>query len=168
MYFLNVKYGTGDKMKRIRKNRKAQLFIIESFIAVSVMIIMVTALYEVQIATQPPIVPNYHEEVYTSLQSLDKVNVLDNYIYSVLNSLTANITYYGSLIEEGIYGSLPDNGEFNLHYINQTSGLEYAGSWINSHLTPPTEAIGIDYLISEVNGELIPCIIHLKVWLKGV
>lgn len=155
-------------MKKLTRSRKAQLFIIESFIAVSVMIIMVTALYEVQIATQPPIVPNYHEEVYTSLQSLDGINVLDNYIYSVINSLTENITYYQTIIEEGIYGSLPDNGEFSLYYENMTSGLEFAGSWINNHLTPPTETIGIDYLISEVNGELIPCVIHLQLWLKGV
>jgi len=155
-------------MKKLTKNRKAQLFIIEAFIAVSVMIIMVTALYEVQIATHPPIVPNYHEEVYTSLESLDAINVLDNYIYSVIYSMTENITYYRNIVKEGIYGSLPDNGEFNLYYENITSGIEYTGSWINNHLSPPTEAMGIDYLIAEVNGELIPCTIHLKVWLKGV
>jgi len=43
----------GDpKMIRLSKAKKGQLFIIEAFIAVSVMIIMVTALYEVQLATQ--------------------------------------------------------------------------------------------------------------------
>jgi hypothetical protein len=40
-------------LKKLMKNKKGQLFIIEAFIAVSVMIIMVTALYEVQLATQP-------------------------------------------------------------------------------------------------------------------
>lgn len=155
-------------MKKLTKNRKAQLFIIEAFIAVSVMIIMVTALYEVQIATQPPIEANYQEEVYTTLKLLDNQNVLDGYIYSVLNSQIANITYYRTVIEQAIYGSLPDNGEFNLYYENLTTSLEISGSWINQHLAPSAEAIGIDYLISEVNGELIPCTIHLKVWLKGV
>lgn len=155
-------------MKKLTKNRKAQLFIIEAFIAVSVMIIMVTALYEVQIATQPPIEANYQEEVYTTLKLLDNQNVLDGYIYSVLNSQIANITYYRTVIEQAIYGSLPDNGEFNLYYENLVTSLEISGSWINQHLAPSAEAIGIDYLISEVNGELIPCTIHLKVWLKGV
>ena len=155
-------------MKKLTKNRKAQLFIIEAFIAVSVMIIMVTALYEVQIDTQPPIEASYHEEVYTTLKLLDNQNVLDGYIYSVLNSQIANITYYRTVIEQAIYGSLPDNGEFNLYYENLTTSLEISGSWINQHLAPSAEAIGIDYLISEVNGELIPCTIHLKVWLKGV
>ena len=155
-------------MKKLTKNRKAQLFIIEAFIAVSVMIIMVTALYEVQIATQPPIEANYQEEIYTALKTLDDQNVLDGYIYSVLNSQIANITYYRTVIEQAIYGSLPDNGEFNLYYENLTTSLEISGSWINQHLAPSAEAIGIDYLISEVNGELIPCTIHLKVWLKGV
>jgi len=155
-------------MKKLTKNRKAQLFIIEAFIAVSVMIIMVTALYEVQIATQPPIEAKYQEEVYTTLKLLDNQNVLDGYIYSVLNSQIANITYYRTVIEQAIYGSLPDNGEFNLYYENLTTSLEISGSWINQHLAPSAEAIGIDYLISEVNGELIPCTIHLKVWLKGV
>ncbi len=155
-------------MKKLTKNRKAQLFIIEAFIAVSVMIIMVTALYEVQIATQPPIEAKYQEEVYTTLKLLDNQNVLDGYIYSVLNSQIANITYYRTVIEQAIYGSLPDNGEFNLYYENLTTSLEISGSWINQHLAPSAEAIGIDYLISEVNGELIPCTIHLRVWLKGV
>lgn len=155
-------------MKKLTKNRKAQLFIIEAFIAVSVMIIMVTASYEVQIATQPPIEAKYQEEVYTTLKLLDNQNVLDGYIYSVLNSQIANITYYRTVIEQAIYGSLPDNGEFNLYYENLTTSLEISGSWINQHLAPSAEAIGIDYLISEVNGELIPCTIHLKVWLKGV
>jgi hypothetical protein len=123
-------------MKKLTKNRKAQLFIIEAFIAVSVMIIMVTALYEVQIATQPPIEANYQEEVYTALKLLDNQNVLDGYIYSVLNSQIANITYYRTIIEQAIYGSLPDNGEFNLYYENLTTSLEISGSWINQHLAP--------------------------------
>ena len=155
-------------MKKLKKNRKAQLFIIEAFIAVSVMIIMVTALYEVQIATQPPIEPNYHEEVYTTIKSLDNLNILDGFIYSVINGLSSNITYYKSIIQQGIYGALPDNGEFNLYYENITSSTEIAGSWINQHISPPNEAIGLDYLISEVYGELIPCVIHLKLWLKGI
>ena len=64
-------------------NKKGQLFIIEAFIAVSVMIIMVTALYEVRIATQPPIVPSYNVELYEVMTTLDTNGQLNDFLIAL-------------------------------------------------------------------------------------
>jgi rhodanese-related sulfurtransferase len=155
-------------MKSIIKTRKAQLFIIEAFIAVSVMIIMVTALYEVQLATQPPPEVTYYESVYTTLNTLDDHNVLDNFLYAVVNGLTAQLVANKLTITQAIYASLPDNGEFNLYCENMTTSAIITGSWINQLFEPSSDAIGIEYLLLEANGVYLPCIFHLQVWLKGV
>lgn len=153
-------------MKTLWKSKKGQLFIIEAFIAVSVMIIMVTALYEVQLATQPPVEPSFHEEVYFSLQTLDNNGILDSYIYSVENSLSVDVVYYREIIKQAIYGALPDHGEFKLNYENLLTSTIVVGSWINENLDIADTVVSIDYLILEVYGEYTPYTIHLQVWLK--
>ncbi|MHA1199620.1 MAG: hypothetical protein ACTSQF_09870 [Candidatus Heimdallarchaeaceae archaeon] len=154
-------------MIKLGKSKKGQLFIIEAFIAVSVMIIMVTALYEVQLATQPSVEPEFHEEVYTALQALDANGFFDNYIYSINSAIPADITYYRTIITAAIYGALPDHGEFKLHYEDLQTSVIVSESHINEHLTTGDSVVSIDYLITEVYGEYAPYTIHLQVWLKG-
>ncbi len=154
-------------MIKLSKSKKGQLFIIEAFIAVSVMIIMVTALYEVQLATQPSAEPKFHEGVYSTLQALDANGFLDDYIYSIVNSIPADIIYYRNIISQAIYGALPDHGEFKLNYEDLQTSSIVTGSHINEHLTPGDSVISLDYFITEVYGEYAPYTIHLQVWLKG-
>lgn len=154
-------------MRKLSKNKKGQLFIIEAFIAVSVMIIMVTALYEVQLATQPSVEPEFHKEVYSTLQALDENGILDEYIYAVVNVVSDDITYYRTILTQAIYGALPDHGEFKLNYEDLQTSLIVVDSHINEHLTPGDTVISIDYLITEVYGAFAPYSIHLLVWLKG-
>ncbi|MHA1259762.1 MAG: hypothetical protein ACTSRO_09025 [Candidatus Heimdallarchaeaceae archaeon] len=100
-------------MKALLKSNKAQLFIIEAFIAVTVMIIMVTALYEVQLITQPSAEPNFSDEMYNTLKILDTNDQLDKYIYTLMYGSSSEISSMKNLLEQAFYGSLPDNGEFN-------------------------------------------------------
>ncbi|MCK5304317.1 MAG: hypothetical protein KAJ72_03640, partial [Candidatus Heimdallarchaeota archaeon] len=79
-------------MKRGIMNKKGQLFIIEAFIAVSVMIIMVTALYEVQLATQPPIETSYNVELFEVLTSLDNNGQLDEFLIAINSGTAADIS----------------------------------------------------------------------------
>lgn len=144
------------------------MFIIEAFIAVSVMIIMVTALYEVQLATQPSTEPNFQEDIYNTLKLLDKNGILDEYIVTVETGSAVEITNIKNTIKQAIYGVLPDNGEFQLYCENMESIDVVINSWINQALILPKETIGIDYLITEVNGEFESYIYHFQVWLKGV
>ena len=155
-------------MKRLTKNKKGQLFIIEAFIAVSVMIIMVTALYEVQLATQPSSEPNFQDDIYNTLKLLDKNGILDEYIITVETGSAVEIANIKNTIKQSIYGILPDNGEFQLFCENMASSDVVSDSWINRALILPKESIGIDYLITEINGEFGSYIYHFQVWLKGV
>ena len=155
-------------VKSLMKSKKAQLFIIEAFIAVSVMIIMVTALYEVQIATQVTPEPNFQEDVYNTLRALDRNGKLDEYFFALETGSIPEITNLKSILKQAIYGSIPDNGEFILSCENLTIEEIVADGWINQGITLPKESIGIDYLILEVQGEYSPYILHLQIWLKGV
>jgi hypothetical protein len=156
------------KMKKLAKSKKGQLFIIEAFIAVSVMIIMVTALYEVQLATQPSTEPNFQEDIYNTLKLLDQTGFLDEYIVTVKTGSPTEIASIKSTLKQSIYGMLPDNGEFQLFCESLNTGSVVTNGWINQGLTLPKETIGIDYLIIEVNGEFESYIFHFQVWLKGV
>jgi len=155
-------------MKSLAKNKKGQLFIIEAFIAVSVMIIMVTALYEVQLATQPSSEPNFQEDIYNTLKLLDQNNILDEYIDTVEGGIAGEILAIKNRIRQSIYGALPDNGEFQLFVESMNSSNIISNSWINRALILPKETVGIDYLVTEVNGEFESYIFHFQVWLKGV
>jgi hypothetical protein len=155
-------------MKALFRNKKGQLFIIEAFIAVSVMIIMVTALYEVQLATQPTSEMNFHENIYSTMKALDNNGVLDEFVYALKIDSVIDISSQKAIIQQALYSALPDNGEFRLYCQNVTSSEIMTNSWINQHLSLATEAIGIDYMITEIMGEFDPCIFHLHVWLKGV
>ncbi|MBA7532392.1 hypothetical protein ES705_24618 [subsurface metagenome] len=159
----------GDlKMIRLSKAKKGQLFIIEAFIAVSVMIIMVTALYEVQLATQLSPELNLEDEVFISIRALDNTGNLDRYLYSLETGITADIELYKEIIEQAIYGSLPDNGQFLLFCENVTVSEVIPESWINQHLTLPDSTTGIDYLVTEVNGKFTEYIFHFQFWIIGV
>jgi len=159
----------GDpKMIRLSKAKKGQLFIIEAFIAVSVMIIMVTALYEVQLATQLSPELNLEDEVFTTIRALDDTGTLDKYLYSLETGITADIELYKKTIEQAIYGSLPDNGQFLLFCENVTVSEVIPESWINQYLTLPDSTTGIDYLVTEVNGKFTEYIFHFQVWIIGV
>ncbi len=159
----------GDpKMIRLSKAKKGQLFIIEAFIAVSVMIIMVTALYEVQLATQLSPELNIDDEVFIAIKALDNTGNLDKYLYSLETGIPADIELYKKIIEQAIYGSLPDNGQFLLFCENVTVSEVIPESWINQYLTLPDSTTGIDYLVTEVNGKFTEYIFHFQIWIIGV
>ena len=155
-------------MIRLSKAKKGQLFIIEAFIAVSVMIIMVTALYEVQLATQLTPTLNLEDEVFITIRALDNTGNLDKYLYSLETGITADIELCKEIIEQAIYGSLPDNGQFLLFCENVTVSEVIPESWINQHLTLPDSTTGIDYLVTEVNGKFTEYIFHFQFWIIGV
>ena len=155
-------------MKRKMMNKKGQLFIIEAFIAVSVMIIMVTALYEVQLTTQPPIVPNYDNEIYDVIIALDHNKILEEFLVSLDSGTAQEISAIKITIERAISGVLPDNGEFKLYCINLSTDAIIADSSINQGYTATAESMGLDYLIVSRNGDYTPHQMHVQYWLIGV
>lgn len=155
-------------MKRGIMNKKGQLFIIEAFIAVSVMIIMVTALYEVQLATQPPIIPSYNVELYDVMITLDNNGQLDEFLIAINSGTATDISTIKATITQAISGSLPDNGVFTLYCENLVTEEVIVNSWINEGYTSTGESMGIDYLLISRNGDYAPHQIHIQYWLIGV
>lgn len=155
-------------MRRRIMNKKGQLFIIEAFIAVSVMIIMVTALYEVRIATQPPIVPSYNVELYEVMTTLDTNGQFNEFLIALNSGSAEEIASIKTIIEQAISGTLPDNGRFTLYCENLVTEEVLANSWINEGYTSTGESMGIDYLLVTRNGDYSPHLIHVQYWLIGV
>ncbi len=155
-------------MKRGMMNKKGQLFIIEAFIAVSVMIIMVAALYEVQLATQPPIVPSYNVELYDVMITLDNNGQLNEFLIAINSGTAGEISSVKAILEQAISGALPDNGEFTLYCENLLTEEVISNSWINEGYTSIGETMGIDYLIMSRNGDYATHQIHIQYWLIGV
>ncbi len=155
-------------MRRKIMNKKGQLFIIEAFIAVSVMIIMVTALYEVRIATQPPIVPSYNVELYEAMTTLDTNGQLNEFLIALNSGTAEDIASIKTIIEQAILVTLPDNGRFTLYCENLVTEEVIESSWINKGYTYTEETMGIDYLLLSRNGDYAPHQIHIQYWLIGV
>ena len=155
-------------MKRGIMNKKGQLFIIEAFIAVSVMIIMVTALYEVQLATQPPIETSYNVELFEVLTSLDNNGQLNEFLIAINTGSAADVSSIKALINQAISGALPDNGVFTLYCENLVTEEVIENSWINEGYTSTGKTMGIDYLLMSRNGDYAPHQIHVQYWLIGV
>jgi len=150
------------------KSKKGQLFVIEAFIAVSVMILMVAAIYEVQLATYPPKEQKYDDLAYTILESLDKSGTLDDYISTLKRGTTSEIESFTASIRSTIYASLPDNGDFYFYCKNISSNQVIEDSIINSPSQKPSDTVAAEYLITEINGLHEPYLFHLSIWMVGV
>lgn len=156
------------KMRSLLRSKKGQLFVIEAFIAVSVMIIMVTALYQVQVTTTPKPEPDYSKNVYAVISSLDQQGILERLVLAIKNNEQNDITLYKNIISQAIYAALPDNGEFVFYYTNVTTDSIISESWINENIKIPANAVGIDYLFVEINGNFEPYVAHVYSWIEGV
>ncbi len=154
--------------KELSKSKKGQLFVIESFIAVTVMIIMVTAMYEVQVATNTPIEEKYSNVAYNLLESMDKSGTLDNFVQVLKNgTLSQQISVKENIISI-VLASIPDNGNFYFYCKNITSNEIVQNSVINSLVDKPTAISTAEYLVLEINGNYEPYLFYLSIWLEGI
>ncbi len=148
--------------------KKGQLFIIEAFIAVTVMIIMVTAIYEVQLNTHPPQETKIDQQLYDVFNNLEKTGKLDQYIVALKAGNPTVINENKLIIENAFKVVLPANGEIRFYCYNVTNSQIIENSWINKNVNPSGTVTSSEYLILEVNGNYEPFIFHLEAWLKGV
>lgn len=148
--------------------KKGQLFIIEAFIAVTVMIIMVTAIYEVQLNTHPPQETKIDQQLYDVFNNLERTGKLDQFIVALKTGNPTVINENKLVIENAFKVVLPANGEIKFYCYNVTSSQIIENSWINKNVKPSGAVTSSEYLILEVNGNYEPFIFHLEAWLKGV
>ncbi|MHA1865186.1 MAG: hypothetical protein ACTSVB_09940 [Candidatus Heimdallarchaeaceae archaeon] len=155
-------------MRKLLRSKKAQLFVIEAFIAVSVMLIMVIAIYEVQLATVPPKDQGYTELTYNILESLDQSGLLEEYVIALKSENSANIENVQDKISLAVYSSIPENSDFYFYCKNITSNEVITSSIINILDTEQVNIFTSEYLITEVNGTFDPYSFYLAVWVVGV
>jgi len=155
-------------MRKLLGSKKAQLFVIEAFIAVSVMLIMVIAIYEVQLATVPPKEQGYTELTYNILESLDHGGILEEYVIALKSENTDTIGNVQEKISLAVYSSIPENADFYFYCKNLTTNEIVTSSIINILDTDQVNIFTSEYLITEVNGAFDPYSFYLAVWIVGV
>ncbi|MFW9923054.1 MAG: hypothetical protein ACFFDW_07165 [Candidatus Thorarchaeota archaeon] len=138
----------------LKRNRKGQLFLLEVFIALSVLILMLIALYQVEFTSTP----NYQDDLaqigYNALESLNSAGELKPLIY---NSLTLELV-------ESLDGILPNNIVWRLSVEDQTGTTLYQVLW--DRIPPIDGSVGAtDYLLYGFQDNLSGFrVIHLELW----
>ncbi|NHK32767.1 MAG: hypothetical protein FK730_15565 [Asgard group archaeon] len=145
-------------MGRIRKklllNKKGQLFLLEVFIALSVLILLMIALFQVEFTATPTYQENLSEIGYDALESLNQAGELKPLVYNLLTSDLA----------DSIDDILPINILWRLTVEDDVGTTIFSIYWDR---TPPLDAsVGAtDYFLYgyEINLNQFR-VIHLELW----
>jgi hypothetical protein len=145
-------------MARIRKkillNKKGQLFLLEVFIALSVLILLMLALYQIEFTSVPTYQDDLSEIGFDALDSLNHAGELKPRVY---NSLTTDLA-------DSLDEILPINVLWRLTVVDE-SGITLFS--IYDDRTPPVDAsIGVtDYFLYGYDTTLnIYRVIHMELW----
>ena len=140
--------------KTTLKTKKGQLFLLEVFIALSVLILLMIALFQVELITQP----NYQENLstlgYNTLDSLNEAGILKPLIYN------QQITE----LKESINGALPETVFWRLSVRDSAGTVLFDVYWDR---TPPLDlTIGVtDYILYGMGDGLDQYrVLHLELW----
>jgi len=142
------------KKIRLRTKKNGQLFLLEVFIALSVLILLMIALFQVEFVTKP----NYQENLtrigYNALDSLNQAGVLKPYVYN--QQITA--------LQESLNDALPETVFWRLSIRDETGTVVFNVYWDR---TPPYDlTIGItDYILYGFEDGLDQYrVLHLELW----
>ncbi|NHJ48056.1 MAG: hypothetical protein FK733_09735 [Asgard group archaeon] len=141
----------GNKLLR---NKKGQLFLLEVFIALSVLILLMLALYQIEFTSVPTYQDDLSEIGFDALDSLNQAGELKPLVYNMLTSDLAD-----SLDE-----ILPANVLWRLTVEDDTGATIFS---IYDGRTPPVDAsIGVtDYFLYGYESNLnIFRVVHLELW----
>ena len=142
-----------------RRHRKAQLFIMEVIIAVSVLLILVTALFSTQNFSPPPEETNLGERISNAIESIIESGELYDYITS------ANTSFYvdgNSILDAGnqnkadvknsILASLPAIASFKAFTLrfNETTQIWQRIDVVNYEIVLPS--IGVELIEQYIPG----------------
>ena len=135
-------------------NKKGQLFLIEVFIALSVLILMMIAIYQVDFVSDPTYQDDLSEIGYNALESLNKAGNLKSYIYNIQTTEFA----------ESLESILPENVLWRLSVEDDAGTTIFQIYW---NRTPPADvSVGVtDYFLYGYETELNQFrVIHLELW----
>lgn len=143
------------RMKTVNKNKKrGQLFLLEVFIALSVLILLMIAIYQVEFTAIPTYQDDLAEIGYNALETMNKAGELKPLIF---NSQTLELT--NSLDE-----ILPENVIWRLSVENSAGTTIFQVYW--DRVPPIDGSVGVtDYFLYGNNDALEQYrIVHLELW----
>ncbi|MGC9778274.1 MAG: hypothetical protein HZR80_03440 [Candidatus Heimdallarchaeota archaeon] len=135
-------------------NKKGQLFLIEVFIALSVLILMMIAIYQVEFTSDPTYQDDLSEIGYNALESMNKAGNLKPFVYKIQTSEFA----------DNLENILPENVLWRLS-VDDDIGNNIFQIYLDR--TPPADvSVGVtDYFLFGYESDLNQFrVIHLVLW----
>lgn len=142
------------KNNNILRNKKGQLFLLEVFIALTVLILLMVAIYQVEFTAPPSYQENLSEIGYNTLESLNIAGDLRPLVY---NSLTQELA-------DSLDNALPENIIWRLSVEDSAATVQFQIYWDR---TPPTESsVGVtEYMLyGDMDNISHFRVIHLELW----
>lgn len=137
-----------------KTNKRGQLFLLEVFISLSVLILLMIALYQVEFTTMPTYQENLSEIGYDALDSLNQVGTLKPLIYDQQTTM----------LIDSLDAALPTNVLWRLLVEDATGTTLYTVLWDR---TPPLDATtGVsEYMLFGFETNLNQFrVLHLELW----
>jgi len=142
------------KRVTIKNNKRGQLFLLEVFISLSVLILLMIALYQVEFTTMPTYQENLSEIGYNTLDSLNQAGTLKPMIY---NQQTAELI-------NSLDTSLPANVLWRLSIKDDTGTTIYTVLWDKTPSLDATVGVSEYFLFGfETNLDQFR-VLHLELW----
>lgn len=144
-----------DKRKLTKQRRKkGQLFLIEAFIALSVLVLLMIAIYQVEFSSTPNYQDDLSEIGFNALDSLNKAGELKPLVFNLQSTDLAN----------SLDDALPENILWRLSVEDETGTTQFTVFWDRS--PPASSSIGAtDYFLYGYNDALDSYrVIHLELW----
>ncbi len=150
---------------RKRKN-KGQIFLIEMFMSILLIVIVLSLMFEMQQLTTITSQHDLTTDLFNILYSMDKSGELENHVL-YMNQTGDSSKFYDALITKVPVGTI-------LKFSLFRKGSASAGDWIkvtgfNENTFPETSdnVASVDYIMSGVNNTLQVYKIHVEAWQGG-
>ncbi|MHA1243625.1 MAG: hypothetical protein ACTSXA_00335 [Candidatus Heimdallarchaeota archaeon] len=146
-------------MARLKKltlptKKKGQLFLLEVFIALTVLVLLMVAIFQIELTTMP----NYQDDLSTiGFETLDSINKAGELKNLVFNGLTTDLA-------DSIDAALPANILWRLSVEDEAGNTQFTLFWDR---TPPADAAvgATDYFLYGYQSDLNQYrVIHIELW----
>jgi hypothetical protein len=139
---------------KITTRKKGQLFLLEVFIALTVLVLLMAAIFQIELTTKP----NYQDDLAAiGFDALDSINKAGELKYLVYNSLTDELA-------DSLDEALPDNILWRLSVEDEAGNVQFTIFW--DRIPPADATVGVaNYFLYGFQSDLSYYrVIHLELW----
>ncbi|MHA1125668.1 MAG: hypothetical protein ACTSO7_08435 [Candidatus Heimdallarchaeota archaeon] len=139
---------------KLPTKKKGQLFLLEVFIALTVLVLLMVAIFQIELTSKP----NYQDDLSTiGYDALDTINNAGELKTLVFNGLTSELS-------DSITDALPENILWRLSVEDEVGNVQFTLFWDR---TPPADAAvgATDYFLYGYQSDInLYRVIHLELW----